>query len=144
MAGWRSNSKWGILPYVIGQAIIFLPCGFFYLSASFFFPRLFSAVADWMSTILPHMVWPKCEFRMQIWNAVHAAGWKYRTEKSSKIRYLRTIVQLSRAISSQLRHMSTIGKKLVKQQYLPHMSAQYGEVKPTSGWDRFGCLGHSS
>jgi len=24
----------------------------------FFFPRLFSAVADWMSTILPHMVWP--------------------------------------------------------------------------------------
>ena len=27
-------------------------------SSSFFFPRLFSAVADWMSTILPHMVWP--------------------------------------------------------------------------------------
>ena len=23
-----------------------------------FFPRLISAVADWMSTILPHMVWP--------------------------------------------------------------------------------------
>jgi len=29
----------------------------FYLS-SFFFPHLISAVADWMSTILPHMVWP--------------------------------------------------------------------------------------
>jgi len=28
-----------------------LPCGF-YLS---FFPRLISAAADWMSTILPHM-----------------------------------------------------------------------------------------
>ena len=27
----------------------------FYLS--FFFPRLISAVTDWMSTILPHMVW---------------------------------------------------------------------------------------
>jgi len=25
---------------------------------SSFFPRLFSAVADWMSTILLHMVWP--------------------------------------------------------------------------------------
>ena len=25
---------------------------------SFFFPRLISAVAAWMSTILPHMVWP--------------------------------------------------------------------------------------
>jgi len=35
--------------------IIFLPCGF-YLSS--FFPRLISAVGDWMSTILPHMVWP--------------------------------------------------------------------------------------
>ena len=26
--------------------------------SSFFFPRPVSAVADWMSTILPHMVWP--------------------------------------------------------------------------------------
>jgi len=24
----------------------------------FFFPRLISAVADWMSTVLSHMVWP--------------------------------------------------------------------------------------
>jgi len=47
-------------PYGIGQAIIFLPCGFFYLLSSsvFFFPRLISAVADWMSAILAHMVWP--------------------------------------------------------------------------------------
>ena len=44
-------------PYVIGQTIIFLPCGYFFLSF-FFFPRLISAAADWMSTILPHMVWP--------------------------------------------------------------------------------------
>ena len=34
----------------------------FYLS--FFIPRLISAAADWMSTILLHMVWPYCEFRM--------------------------------------------------------------------------------
>ena len=40
------------LPYGIGQAIIFLPCGF-YLSSSFF-PRLSSVVASWMSTILLH------------------------------------------------------------------------------------------
>ena len=42
-------------------AIKFLPCSFF-LSSSifylFFIPRLISAVADWMSTILLHMVWP--------------------------------------------------------------------------------------
>ena len=30
----------------------------FFLSSFFFFPRLFSAAADWMSTILPHVVWP--------------------------------------------------------------------------------------
>ena len=28
-----------------------------FLSSFFFFPRLFSAVGDWMSTILPHMMW---------------------------------------------------------------------------------------
>ena len=34
-------------------------------------------------------------------------------------------------------------KKLVKQQYLLRMSPQYGELWPTSGWDRFVSLGHS-
>jgi len=35
-----------------------------------------------------------------------------------------------------LRNEGTYGqseKKLVKQQYLPHMSSQYGELRPTSG-----------
>jgi len=34
---------------------IFAP---WFLSSSSFSPRLISAVADWMSTILPHMMWP--------------------------------------------------------------------------------------
>jgi len=46
----------------------------------------------------------------------------------SKIRHLRTIAQLCRAISLQLRYLSTIGKKLVKQQYLPHLSSLAAEV----------------
>jgi len=37
------------LPCVADADIIFLPCGFFLL---FFLPRLISAVADWMFTIL--------------------------------------------------------------------------------------------
>jgi len=41
-----------------GQAVVFLPRGFFYLLLLFFFPRLTSAVADLMSAIRPHMVWP--------------------------------------------------------------------------------------
>jgi len=44
-------------PCVADADIIFLPCGFFFFLSSFF-PRLISTVADWMSTILPHMVWP--------------------------------------------------------------------------------------
>jgi len=52
--------------------------------------------------------------------------------QDAKNRHLRTIAQLCRAISLQLRHVSTIGKKLVMQQYVLYMSAQYGELRPTS------------
>ena len=47
-----------------------------------FFPRLISAAADWMFAILPHMVWPQCEFKMQVWNLLHSARWKHRMQKS--------------------------------------------------------------
>jgi len=43
----------------------------------------------------------------------HAARWKYETQKIAKIRRLRTIAQLCQAMSSQLRHVSTIGKNLL-------------------------------
>jgi len=46
-------------PCVADADIIFSSCGFFlsfFLSFFFFIPRLISAVADWMSTILPHMI----------------------------------------------------------------------------------------
>jgi len=32
----------------------------------FFFPRLISAVGDWVFTIFPHTVCPSCEFRMHV------------------------------------------------------------------------------
>ena len=63
-------------------------------------------------------------------------------ENYSKNSHLCTIAQLCRAISLQLWHVSTIGKKLVKQQYLLYMSPQYGELLPTSGWDHFVSFGH--
>jgi len=47
-------------------------------------------------------------------------------------------------ISSQLRHVLTIGKKLVKHQCLPHMCSQYGELQHTSGWDLLASMGHPS
>ena len=79
---------------------------------------------------------------MQIWNLLHAARWKHRTQKSrqkSPSGHHRTTLS---GISSQLRHISTIGKKLVKQQYVLHMSPQYGELRPTNGWDRLTSLGY--
>jgi len=54
-------------------------------------------------------------------------------KKVAKNRHLGTIAQFYRAISSQTRHVSTIGKKLVKQQYVLHMSSQYSELRPTGG-----------
>jgi len=81
-----------------------------------------------MSTILTHGV-----ALVHIWNAgLKCAGNTGRKNKA-KNRHLRTIAQLSPAESSQLRHVSTTGKKLVKQQYLLHMSPQYGELWPTIG-----------
>jgi len=57
-------------------------------------------------------------------------------KKSSKIRYLRIIVRLRRAISSQLSHISTIGKKLIKQQYIPyspHNMVNFGSLAAVIG-----------
>jgi len=56
---------------------------------------------------------------MQVWNVLHAARWNTGCKNYAKNR-LRTIAQICCAICSQLRHISTIGRKLVKQQYLLH------------------------
>jgi len=103
-------------PCVADADIIFLPC-YFFLS-SFFISDLISAAADWMSNILPHMAWPcanlECRSEMCCTRLAGNTGRK----NNAKNRHLRTIAQLRRVISSQLRHVSTIGKKRVKQQYL--------------------------
>jgi len=82
----------------------------------------------------------ECRSEMCCWQLAANTGRK----KVAKNRHLGTIAQLRQAISSQLRHASTIGKKLIKQQYLLHLSLQYGELRPSSGWDPFVSLGHPS
>ena len=44
--------------------------------------------------------------------------------------HLCTVTQICQDVSSQLRHVWTIGKTLVKQQCVPHMPAEYGELGP--------------
>jgi len=63
-------------------------------------------------------------------------------KKSPKIRHLGTIAQLCRGISSQLRHISTIGKKRYAAVSPLDDPVQYGELRPTSSWDQSGSLGH--
>jgi len=88
------------------MAIIFLPCDFYLLSIFYlllFSPRLISAAADWMSTILLHMAWPysaNVESRSEMCCSRLAANTG--RKKVAKNRHLGTIAQLRRAMSSQL------------------------------------------
>jgi len=79
---------------------------------------------------------------MQVWNVLHTACWKCTPPQSPKICHLGTITQLWRAISLQVATKACIHnwKKIVKQQCLPHISSQCGELRPTNGWDRSGSL----
>jgi len=53
-------------------------------------------------------------------------------KKSPKIRHLRTIAQFV-GLYFRNEGMYRQSEKLVKQQYLLHMSPQNGELRPTSG-----------
>ena len=60
---------------------------------------------------------------------LHAARWKCKTQKVVKNRHLGTIGQLCRATSSQLRHVSTIGKNLLNSNIsstCPHNMVNFG------------------
>jgi len=85
-----------------------------FLSIFFFIPRLISAAAAWMSTILPHngVAYSANLERKSEMCCTRLAGNTGR-KNDAKNRHLRTIAQICRAISSQLRHASTIGKHLL-------------------------------
>ena len=82
----------------------------YFCPVSFFFPRLISAVAEWMS--IPYFgTWCgpsanlECRSEMCCTQLAENTG--------CKIRRLQTVAQSCRAISSQLRNVSTIGKNLL-------------------------------
>jgi len=87
-----------------------------------------------MSTILRHMVWPY----FHAWCGLKSANLKCRSEmcckrlagntgrkNDAKNRHLSIIAQLCRAISSQLRHVSTIGKNLLSSNIPPRHGQFY-------------------
>jgi len=74
---------------------------------------------------------------MHVWNMLHGVSENTGHKNSPKIRYLRTITQLCRALSSQLRHVLTMRKEVVKQQYLLLMSSKivnFGPLVAEIGW----------
>ena len=102
-------------PYGIGQAIIFLSCGFFFYLLSFF---LFLFLAPTQIGCLPYFdTWrgPSVNVGCRSDRLKHAARtWlagNAGRKKSPKNRHLHTITELCLAISLQLRHVLTIGKK---------------------------------
>jgi len=99
---------------------------------SIFFPHLISAVADWMPTILPDCV-------ALVW--IQNVCLKCTAHSSLKIQdaknyHLGTITQLCQAVSSQLRHVSTIRKKLLNSNTsstCPHNMVNFGPLTAEIG-----------
>jgi len=95
-----------------------------------------------MSTILLHMAWPysanlECRSEMCCTRLAANTGPKSR-QKSPSGHHRTTLSGYIFATKACIDHR----KKLVKQQYLPHMSLQYVELRPTSGPDHFVSLGY--
>ena len=84
-----------------------------------FFPRVILVVGDFYTWCgLSANLECRCEMTCAACCSLEMQDPK----KSPKIGHLGTITQLCWAISSQVSHVSTIGKKLVKQQYIsPHV-----------------------
>ena len=111
------SSLWS--PYVVGQTIIFSSCGFFLLSIFFFSsPNLSRRRVDVCHTWCDLSANLRCRSETCCTRLAENTGCK----KVAKNRHLGAIAQLCRTVSSQLRHVSTIGKN-VKQQCVLHMSS---------------------
>jgi len=107
-------------PCVADMDIILLPCGFFYLSLFFLFfltlsQRLQIGCLPYFDTWCGLSTNFECMSEMCcMWLAGNAGR-----KNDTKNRHLGIIAQLCRAISSQLRHMSTIGKNLLNSNIFP-------------------------
>ena len=123
---WHSDAFWAspdrlfmVAPWNRASHYIFvMRCGFFYILYYFFFffssPYLSRRRVDAYHTSTHDLSANlRCRSETCCTRLAENTGHK----KSPKVRHFGTIAQICRAISSQLRHVSTVGKKLVKQQY---------------------------
>jgi len=106
-------------PCVADADIIFCPV----VSSSSSFPRLISAVAGWMSTILAHMVWSE-----MCCTGLAANTGRKKSLKTPSAHHRTTLSGYIFATKACIDNQ----EKMVKQQYLLHAFPQYGELRPTS------------
>ena len=116
-------------PYGIGQTIIFLSCGFFYLLSSFFFssPILSRRRLDF-HTWCGRSVNLECRSATCCTQLTENTGRKNRQNSPSVHR------KLCRAISSQLRYVSTTGKNLLNSDFsLTYNMVNFGPLAAEIG-----------
>ena len=113
-----------------GQAIIFCRCGFFFFLFFLAYSQQsqISAVTDWMTIIHPHMMWPKwpqckleCRSEMCCTRLAENTGCK----KFAICAPSHNFVGLYLCNEGMQRQSE---KKLVKEQYLLHMSSHCGKL----------------
>jgi len=76
---------------------------------------------------------------MHVWNVLHAACWKYRTQKIP----FRTIAQLmSGCIFAAKACIDNPKKNLLNTDTSSTCTHNNGELRPTNGWDLLASLGH--
>jgi len=110
-AGVSKNVEFLRPTYVIRQAIIFLPCGFFFFYLSSFF-LAYSQLSQ--IGCLPHFHTWWClsaNLGCRSETCCTRLAQNTRSRKSPKIRHLGTMAQFCQVISLQLRNVLTIGKK---------------------------------
>jgi len=116
---------------------IFALC--FLLLSSIFFPRLISAAADWMSTIglLRYMMCLSANLERRSEMCCKRLAGNTGRKNDAKNRHLSTIAQVCWAISSQLRHISTVGKNLLSSNIssrCPYNMLNFGPVTAETDW----------
>ena len=115
-----------------GRPLYFHPVVYFYLSSSIFFPRLISVAAH--VGCLPYFhTWCGPSANLECRSAMCCTRLAENTgrKKVTKNRQQGTIAQLCRAISSQLRHVLTIGKNLLSSNIssrCPHNVVNFGSL----------------
>jgi len=121
-------------PYGIGQAITFLPCDFYFL-LFFSSPRLSGRRWDVYHTSTHGVALANLECMFELCCTRLAET----TER--KNRHFGSIAQLCRAVSSQLRHVSTVGKNLLNidtSPTRPHNMVNFGLLTAEICWQVWG------